>query len=175
VVLTVLLVVALVVAVRRPEARLPRFDSEATVGRGAPVPFFDAAAKRAAVAFVEANSAPGEPLYVGCFNHRKVVINDLDLYFLTDRVGVSRYLQFDPGVITRAEVQLEVVADFKRLHPSVAIVGLRCWWPEPNRSREPGATLLDGYIRSHYQIVQKVEPYLFLKRIPGESDERRRR
>jgi hypothetical protein len=173
--LALLLAAAVVLAATRPGVRPPRFDHQETVGRGAPVPFFLPAAKRAALAFIDANSAPGDPLYVGCFNHRRVILNDMDLYYLADRVGIGRWMQFDPGSITRAEVQEEVVADFKRTHPPVAVLGLHCWWPEPNRSREPGATLLDAYIRSNYEVVQKVEPYVFIKRLPGANDEIRRR
>ncbi|MCU1280131.1 MAG: hypothetical protein JWM53_3677 [bacterium] len=158
------LAAASIAAVSRPDFGLPRFAEARSVGRGSPLPFYNAAAKRAVVAYVSMHTAASQPIFVGCADHRRVILNDMDLYFLADRPGATRTMQFDPGLVTRADVQREMIADLDRAAPLVAVLSMDCWWPEPNRSRDLGAALLDEYLKGHYVIAAKYPPYLVLSR-----------
>src|SRR5262245_31432712 len=55
-----------------------------------------AAQRHAVLAFLAENGRPGDPLFVGSVDHRFIFVNEMDLYFLADRVGSTRYMQFDP-------------------------------------------------------------------------------
>ncbi|MCC6765182.1 MAG: hypothetical protein IT293_11005 [Deltaproteobacteria bacterium] len=150
---------------RDPRARLPSFDAARSVAHAAPVPSHDAAARRRVVDFVTAHSRPGDPLFVGCGDHRRVILDDVDLYFLADRPGATRIMQFDPDIVTRAEVQRAMIAELERSRPPVVVLrAAGCWWPEPNRSSTMGAALLDDYLRRRYADALDADPFRVLTR-----------
>jgi hypothetical protein len=142
--------------------RLPVFP-----GLGAPGGLLrsDLEAREPILEFVAANTAAGTPIFVGNVQHERIVLNDVSLYFLTGRPGVTRYLQFDPGVVTREDVQREIVGDLEARQPAVAVLLDGGWYPEPNRSALPGSPLLDDYLRDHYARVATVGSYLLLRRL----------
>ena len=100
----------------------------------------------------------------GCTDHRRLIFSDVDLYFLADRAGATRIMQFDPGTVTRADVQTEMVAQLEAKRPPVAVLAEDCWWPEPNRSLEIGATVLDDYLHRRYTLALSAGPYRVLTR-----------
>jgi hypothetical protein len=103
---------------------------------------------------------PGEAVFAGNRNHSLLAANDADLFFVLDRPSVTRYMQFDPGIITRAPVQREVIADLERKRPRVAILNSAHTWTEKeNDSSKPGATLLDEYLNQHYHRVESFGTY----------------
>jgi tetratricopeptide (TPR) repeat protein len=115
--------------------------------------------------FVAANAAAGAPIFVGNVQHERIVSNDVSLYFLTRRPGVTRYLEFDPGIVTREDVQREIVHDLEERQPAVAVLLDGGWYPEPNRSAVPGSPVLDDYLRAHYTQVATVGRYVLLRRL----------
>jgi hypothetical protein len=123
--------------------------------------------RRAILTFIQTHAKPGEPIFVGQPEHDRIILNDLLFYFLADRRGATRYQQFDPGLTTRAEVQREMVADLEAKRPPVVVLTPRYFAPEPNRSRERGARLLDEYIASHYELRARVGRYQLLLRKPS--------
>ncbi|MCC6850172.1 MAG: hypothetical protein IT294_16875 [Deltaproteobacteria bacterium] len=145
---------------RDSRARPPSFDAARSVARAAPVPSRDAAARRRVVDFVAAHSRPGDPIFVGCGDHRRVILNDADLYFLADRPSATRFVQFDPDLVTRADVQRAMIAELEARRPPIVILRTAgCWWFEPNRSSATGAALLDEYLRRHYADALSAEPF----------------
>ena len=82
-----------------------------------------------------------------------MLISPLDVYYWAQRVGATRYMQFDPGLVTSVDGQTEMIADLERTRPRVAALTPGCVWPEPNGSMHEGATLLDEYIAKHYELV----------------------
>jgi hypothetical protein len=124
-----------------------------------------AAADRGAVlAFLGARGRPGDPVFVGCRDHRFPIVSEMDLYFLADRMGATRYMQFDPGLIGRVEVQREMIRDLEATRPAVAVLSSRSIRSEPARDGSSGATLLDEYLASRYLPVASAGPYLLLER-----------
>jgi hypothetical protein len=114
--------------------------------------------------FISQNTAPGEPIYVGATDHRRVLISEMDLYFLADRPGAVRRMQFDPNLTTRPEVQTIMIAELESKRPKVAVLSSECYWDEPNHSRDFGSTLLDEYLSSHYREVKHTGHYRLMLR-----------
>jgi hypothetical protein len=106
---------------------------------------------RRALAFVRQHTAEDGPLFVGLTDHRWTHKNDMALYFLADRVGATRYMQFDPNLTNREDVQRSMIDELERTQPKVALLAAAKPSTEPNLSREPGSALLDEYLRAHYQ------------------------
>lgn len=106
---------------------------------------------RRALAFVSQHTSADEPIYVGLTDHRWTHKNDMALYFLADRVGATRYMQFDPGLNNREDVQRSMIEELEQTRPKVALLAAAKASTEPNKSRNPGSTLLDRYMRTHYE------------------------
>src|SRR4051812_8504157 len=58
-----------------------------------------ASARRRVLELVEQHVRPDETVFVGCARHDRIDIDEMDLYFLSDREGATRRMQFDPGLI----------------------------------------------------------------------------
>jgi hypothetical protein len=123
--------------------------------------------QRKVLDFIERHTGPGDPIFVGLLDHRRVLFNDADLYYLADRPGATRYLQFDPNVVTRAEVQEQMIEDLERRAPKVVILVDRPYVAEPNLSRRMGSGRLDAYLGSRYESVERAGLYHMLLRKPG--------
>src|SRR5581483_8602651 len=73
------------------------------------VPDGQAAARRDLRAYVQSHTAPNEEIFIGSMTHAKIMVNEVALYFILDRPAATRYLQFDPGTVTREEVQAQMI------------------------------------------------------------------
>ncbi len=119
-----------------------------------------AAARRDLRKYVQSHSAPGERIYVGNFNHSSVMVNEVDLYFVLDRPSATRYLQFDPGMVTRAKVQSEMIDSLEKLRTHLVVLARIPWAAEPqNDSGKPRAKLLDTYLDARYNAVARFGPF----------------
>jgi hypothetical protein len=125
----------------------------------------DLADRAPVLAVIAANTKPGEGIFVGNDQHQMVTWNDVSLYYLADRPGITRYLQFDPGIVTRTDVQRQMIADLERRRPRIAVLVKGGYRLEPNRSAEPGSGLLDEYLRRNYpQALAQSGPFTVLRR-----------
>jgi hypothetical protein len=120
------------------------------------------------LSFIAANSAPGEAIYVGLADHSRVFVNEIDLYFLAERPGATRIMQFDPNVVNREDVQREMAAEIEASGVRVAILSSRfADRVEPNESSNRGSGYLDDYLRSRFEVAERAGPYqLLLRRDP---------
>lgn len=124
----------------------------------------NAAARREVFAFLDARGRPGDPVFVGCADHRHPILSEMELYFLADRTGATRYMQFDPGIVGRRDVQEEMVRELEEVRPTAAVLSRTTLLAEPKRAGPPGATLLDDYLATRYRSVATAGPYLLLER-----------
>jgi len=124
-----------------------------------------AQARRQVAALVSRNSAPRDPIYVGPSRHDRVDGVEMDLYFLLDRSGGTRYMQVDPNLTTRADVQQEMIADLETRKVCLAVLSDRLT-VGPQRHVLPGSRLLDQYFAENFQPIGGQPPYvvLFAKR-----------
>lgn len=116
------------------------------------------------VSVVKQITPPGARIFVGTWNHRRVFINETDLYYATKHLSAVRYQQFDPGLIARPEVQQEMIDSLERYQAPTAVLVASGVPNEPNTSRNEGPALLDQYLGSHYTLAWRNGPYIVLKR-----------
>jgi hypothetical protein len=120
-----------------------------------------------ALTFIYRHTQPGDLIYVGFTDHRWIFINDVNLYFLADRVGATRYMQFDPNVVNRQEVQRQMIAELEQTRPRVVILSkVSQRRNERNESSNMGASFLDQYLGAHYQTMAESSRYVLALRKP---------
>jgi len=132
-----------------------------------PLPMPRPAARAEALSFIAEHTKPGEPIFVGNLTHASLVSNEVDLYYMADRPGGVRRMQFDPNVVTRVEFQRQMMVELEQTRPKVAVLSNCCREAEANASSEAGAWLLDRYLQSRYLPVKKAGHYLLLLRQPA--------
>ena len=88
----------------------------------------------------------------------------MELYYLADRTGATRYMQFDPGLVGRREVQEAMLRELEEVRPTAAVLSRATLPSEPRRGVPPGATLLDDYLATRYRRVGTAGPYVLLER-----------
>jgi hypothetical protein len=116
------------------------------------------------LAFIRQNSQPGEGIFVGNEQHQRAGANDLSLYYLSDRPGVTRYLQFDSNIITRLDVQQQIVDDLETKRVRIAVLLRGEDNVGPNERRIIGARWLDDYLKTNFETVGGDNHYLWLRR-----------
>ena len=124
----------------------------------------DLASREQVLTLLAQQTRPGEGIFVGNDQHRLVTWNDVSLYYLADRPGVTRYLQFDPNIVTRAEVQQQMVRDLDRKQVRIAVLYQGGYRAERNQSVRLGSDLLDEYLRTHYEVLAQTGRYTVLRR-----------
>lgn len=113
-----------------------------------------------AIRFVQEHVPEGQPIFVGNVQHRRVLGNNVLFYFLADRCPGTRYDDFEPGVVTTASVQREMVRELKANRVSYVVlysgfeIGIR-----KNARAEGGATVLDDFLRGEYREVRTFGRY----------------
>jgi hypothetical protein len=117
-----------------------------------------AQARKVVAAEVARYTKPGDPIFVGLPRHDRVYVNEMDLYFLLERTGGSRFMQFDPNLTTRLDVQQKIVDDLKRRQVRVVILN-----PGPPLENQPGVLpgsgYLDAFLAAEYAEVRRIGTY----------------
>jgi hypothetical protein len=166
---------ALMAAVSTAQGNLPfvaNFLLRGAAGCAAPVHLRPVAcihvgeARAAAVQFVVANVPKDERLFAGTTRHDKIFVNDNLIYFAAQRLPATHWHHYDPGLQTRADIQNDMVAELER--QSVRYLVLTSEWDnvmEANASAlSSGVTILDDYIRLHYERIEQYGPISVLAR-----------
>jgi hypothetical protein len=130
----------------------------------------DDPSRRELVAWIRSHTAPHERIFVGTYQHRRVSMNEAALYYLTDRIGATRYTHFDPNLVNRLDTQREMVAELEKTGTRVVILSSCCVRDEPNESSRVGSSFFDEYVQRHYRVAKQIGPYLILLRAtPSQS------
>ncbi len=118
-----------------------------------------------ALSFVAENSSPDEAIFIGTVVHRWVFANAADLYYLANRRGATRYMQFDPNLVNRREVQEKMIRQMEAQRTRVVVLTDCCPMSgEPNASMREGSGLLDDYLAERFRLVRRVGVYHLLLR-----------
>jgi hypothetical protein len=120
--------------------------------------------------YVDARVPPGAPVFVANPRHDLVKVGNPLVYVLIDRPNPTRYDVMQPGVVTSAPVQREMVDDLRRARPRLVVR-----WLDPVASeREPdgagrssGVRVLDRYLTAHYVRVRRFGDYEVLRPRPA--------
>lgn len=120
-----------------------------------------------AIRIIQANTKPGELIFVGNSRHDKIFVNDIMFYFLCERHSATKYHELHPGLATTREVQLEIIDELKRNNVRFIVL-----WSgaenvnEPNESSiSTGVNDLDDFIRLNYATIMYLGPYRILQKI----------
>ena len=115
------------------------------------------------------DAVDGRSLFVAPPRFDQVTVGNPLLYVLADQRNPTRYDVMQPGVVTTAKVQREMVADLERTKPEVLIrwVDPRTR-PEDNASgRSSGVGILDAYLRARYRVQSRIGFYEVSERAGG--------
>jgi hypothetical protein len=110
---------------------------------------------------------PGEPIFVADPRHDLVHAGDPLLYVILGHPNPTRYDVMQPGVVTTAPVQREIIGSLERSHTRVVVRWLdpRATLKEPNgASRSSGVHLLDSYLAAHFRPYARFGYYELLTR-----------
>ena len=111
-------------------------------------------------------SPPG-PIFVGNRFHDSLSVNHPGLYFLLDRLPATLYFSYEPGEITTAPVQSEIVCELEEKSVQTLVLWDESPVTEPNRAAEDShARVLDPYIQGHYHRTVDIPPYSIWSRLP---------
>lgn len=109
---------------------------------------------------------PRAPIFLANARHDDVRAGVTLMYVLMDRPNPTRYDVMQPGVVTRADVQREIVDDLRRTRAPVVR-----WMDPSGAAREKGsrragggATILDQELATQYDVVATTGPYQLLER-----------
>jgi hypothetical protein len=107
------------------------------------------------------------PIFVAPPRFDKVRVGNPLLYVLAGRPNPTRYDVIQPGVVTTAKNQREMVDDLEKARPPLLVrwVDERASATEPNgSSRSSGVHLLDRYLARTYGQPERFGAYVLLKR-----------
>jgi hypothetical protein len=109
--------------------------------------------------------APGEPIFVANPRHDRVTAGDPLLYVILGHPNPTRYDVMQPGLVTTASVQRQIVDSLRRSKTKVVIRWLdpRAEAIEPNGSaRSSGVHILDRYLAAAYRPYARFGVYQVL-------------
>jgi NitT/TauT family transport system permease protein len=137
------------------------------VADGVKAPEAEARALAQLVRFVRTRVPEGEPVFVANPRHDLVKVGNPLVYVLAGRPNPTRYDVMQPGVVTTAPVQREIVGDLRAARPELVIRWLSpvADQPEPNGAGEPsGVRVLDDYLARAYVPDRRFGDYQVLRR-----------
>jgi hypothetical protein len=115
--------------------------------------------EREALRFLRSKTSPADPLFVGVADHSRLFCNDVRAYWLADRPVGVRYMNFDPGIVTEAKAQNEMIADLGRRNVGYALI-----FDEKLPGGPSGSRLLDEYLASHFRVMARFGDFTVLNR-----------
>jgi hypothetical protein len=114
------------------------------------------------VHYVDERVPPGRPVFVANPRHDLVKVGNPLVYVFLDRPNPTRYDVMQPGVVTTAPVQREMVRDLRRAHPRLILRWLDpvASQPEPGGAgRSSGVRVLDRYLAGSYVPIRRFGDY----------------
>jgi hypothetical protein len=118
------------------------------------------------VKFIRRESSIGDPIYVGVRDHSKFFANDVGIYWLADRIPGSRYIELEPGVASRPEVQRQIVSDLLRNAVKLAVLRDD---PGEDRTFTPDSHLLDEFFATTFKEVGRFGSFSVMERTEQDS------
>jgi hypothetical protein len=143
----------------------PLAEVPGRAGRGVMTSPDDAHQLARLIATVHELTLPGEPVFVANPRHDLVRVGNPLLYTLFDRPNPTRYDVMQPGVVTTAAVQREIIAALAGTRVVVRWTHPTACEPEPNGSgHSSGTEILDLYLAEHFQERSRHGHYSVLER-----------
>jgi hypothetical protein len=116
------------------------------------------------VRYIQRNVSEDEKIFIGNARHDRIRINDIMLYFLSNRHSATKYHELHPGLATLSTVQRKIINDIEM--QQVRYIILRNDnLEEPNESsKSSGVKSLDNFIQDKFILVQEFGDYTIWKR-----------
>lgn len=130
----------------------------------------EAASLRVVVPLVRRLAAPGERIFVANPRHDRVPFGDPLFYVIAGRLNATRYDVMQPGVVTKASVQREMVRDLQRHQVRVVVrwVDPRAFAVEDDAGgRLHGSRVLDRYLAGAFRPLVRTPHYVVMVRRAG--------
>lgn len=109
-----------------------------------------------AVEFLKNNTIKGEKIYIGNASHDKDDFGGATLiYFLADRAPSTKFYEILPGLITRKEVQEEIIYSLDSENVRMLVI---------QEEGPAGSSALDRFIRSNYKPAASFGKYRIYRR-----------
>ncbi len=138
------------------------------VGDGVRTSPADAAALRGLVPYVRRLTPRGEPVFVAVPRYDRVSVGDPLLNVILGRVNPTRYDVVQPGVVTTAKVQREMVRELDGTDVVVVWHDPRATRTEPNGSaKSSGVNILSRYLARDFAPARRFGVYQVLRRSAG--------
>ncbi|MFN0061688.1 MAG: hypothetical protein ACKVPX_04125 [Myxococcaceae bacterium] len=117
--------------------------------------------KQRVVLAVKRRTHPDEPVFFGLTDHRFTFVSEMDLYYLSERPGGLRRMQFDPNMSNQRDEQELMIADLEERGVNLAVLSARFAEKREadNASWNPGSTLLDDYLRERFWRAEAIGAY----------------
>lgn len=129
----------------------PPYDARLGWEGGRMQGFYDPVVWSEIASMVRSRTAEDEEIFVALTdNSSRHHANAPIFYWWTDRPPASRFIEFDPCLTDTDPVQREIVRDIAQVD---LVVGTT-FFPD---TRTPGSTILEGYLRSHFEQVYRGE------------------
>jgi hypothetical protein len=130
------------------------------VGDGVETETADAKALRALVPYIRSRVPAGDPVFVANPRHDLVHAGDPLLNVILDRPNPTRYDVMQPGVVTTAKVQREMVRELANTKLVVVWHDPRATLREDNAAgRSSGVHILDDYLRTQFTPAARYGVY----------------
>lgn len=137
------------------------------VADGVKAPPAEARALERLTGYVRERVPPGDPVFVANPRFDLVNVGNPLVYVIVGRPNPTRYDVMQPGVVTTAPVQREIVHDLERARPALVIR-----WLSPladhvddnGAGRSSGVRILDRYIAAEYAPERRFGDYQVLVR-----------
>jgi hypothetical protein len=148
----------------------PLATIDVDVADGVEAPPEEARALSQLARYVRSRVPPGQPVFVANPRFDLVRVGNPLVYVLVGRPNPTRYDVMQPGVVTTAPVQREIVGDLERSRPRLVIR-----WLSPladqrednGAGRSSGVHVLDRYLARAYFPQRRFGDYLVLGRRVG--------
>jgi hypothetical protein len=122
----------------------------------------DARSLRQLRATVNRLTRPGQPIFVANPRFDRVRVGDPLLYIILDHPNPTRYDVMQPGLVTTARVQREIIASLRRSHTRLVVR-----WLDPTASarendgagRPSGIHILDRYLTAAFRRAARYGDY----------------
>jgi hypothetical protein len=140
----------------------PLATIDVDVADGVEAPPEEARALGELVRYVRERVPEGDPIFVANPRFDLVRVGNPLVYVLVGRPNPTRYDVMQPGVVTTAPVQREIVRDLEQARPRVVIRWLSpvADQPEDNGAgRSSGVRILDRYLDEAYRPAERFGDY----------------
>ncbi len=110
--------------------------------------------------YLDNHVAADGKIFVGNVYHDRILLNDVMIYYLSERGSATKYHELHPGIATTKKVQREIIEELQSKNVEYIVLVAMEEAAEPNESsKSSGVYLLDEFIRNNFSEVEVYGDY----------------